>query len=172
MREAKLQNLILAQLGELAPDVFVWRANRGAVKRGASFIRFGARGQADILGLVRGRFLAVEVKGDQGMQQLEQYEFQGHVEAAGGTYIVARELNDVLIPVRRMLAVPMTPIDVTRAFKELDLELARLGTGPLVLSGCHLGLGAVMLRDLGYSDERIRDTLMTALANAAPRVVS
>lgn len=98
MREAVLQNLILAQLADLG--VFCWRSNSGAATRGDRLIRFGKIGQPDVMAILPGgRFLGVEVKSDRGKQTVEQRAFQTAVELAGGTYIVARELADVMVPV-------------------------------------------------------------------------
>ena len=99
MREAQLQNLILAQLADLG--VFCWRANTGAARSGSGrLVRFGKVGQPDILAILPGGvLLGVEVKSDTGKQTPEQRAFQRCMEDAGAKYILARELVDVMVPV-------------------------------------------------------------------------
>jgi hypothetical protein len=96
MLEAVLQKQILAALN--ARGVFCWRANTGAARTANSLIRFGLRGQADILGVVppTGRLIAVECKSPTGRVSPEQRAFGERVTAAGGVYVVARCLVDVL----------------------------------------------------------------------------
>lgn len=97
MLEAKLQQLLLARLNQL-PGVRVWRNNVGQV--GA--VRFGlCRGSADLIGFCRGgRFLAVEVKSDKGRLSPDQIAFQCWVEAGGGLYILARDLDATIEALR------------------------------------------------------------------------
>jgi hypothetical protein len=65
-------------------------------------VRFGLPGQADISGLLRGgRRLEVECKSTRGVQSPEQRAFQARVEALGGLYLVARDVETTLAAVRR-----------------------------------------------------------------------
>jgi len=60
-------------------------------------VRFGRRGQADILGFMPdGRFLAVECKASDGKLRPEQELFLGRVRRAGGVAIVARSVDDLI----------------------------------------------------------------------------
>lgn len=109
MLEAVLQRLILGQLHHVE-GVWVWRQNVGAMRdhRGR-LVRFGLPGQADISGLVlqpsgRGVRLEIECKSDEGAQTPEQRVFEEQVRRFGGVYILARALEDVLEPVRRLRA--------------------------------------------------------------------
>jgi hypothetical protein len=98
--EPVLQRLILARLNAL-DGVRVWRANTGAARthRGR-IVRFGVPGQADITGLIRGgRRLEVEVKGPTGRVSPEQEAFGALIVSLGGIYLIARTLDDALIPV-------------------------------------------------------------------------
>ena len=54
------------------------------------------RGVSDLMVLHGGRLIAVEVKSAKGRQSPEQLEFQQKIEANGGTYIVARSVQDVI----------------------------------------------------------------------------
>jgi hypothetical protein len=84
--------------------VFAWRNNTGAYVRdyartdgsqGKSFIRYGLKGSADIIGLtkINGRFLAVETKTVNGQLSDDQIEFKQRVKASGGLYILARSVE-------------------------------------------------------------------------------
>jgi hypothetical protein len=54
-------------------------------------------GIADIIGIAPGgRFLAVECKSDRGRQTPSQREFQKRVEYAGGLYVLARGVEDLI----------------------------------------------------------------------------
>ncbi len=89
---------ILIALGR-DPRCKVWRNNSGALPdaRGRA-IRFGLAGSADILGLLRpsGRFLAIEVKAQNGRQSEAQRNFQRMITESGGVYILARSVQDAL----------------------------------------------------------------------------
>lgn len=77
--------------------VFHWRNNTGALRteRGG-FVRFGSPGSPDIFAVVHGRLLGIEVKDEKGRLNPDQEAFRDGLEAAGGTYIVARSLDDVM----------------------------------------------------------------------------
>lgn len=85
-----------------------WRINTGAVKIERRFLRFGAVGMSDIIGLrathadslmgkpvILGRFLAIEVKAAKGKVTPAQQAFLDRVQAAGGKAFVARSVADV-----------------------------------------------------------------------------
>lgn len=98
--EAGTQKAILDYLKKR--NIFAWRNNTGAVKvsraNGSSgFIKFGTPGSADIIGIYKGRFLAIEVKGPKGELSDEQIIFLKRIENEGGISIVARSLEDVLV---------------------------------------------------------------------------
>lgn len=98
--ESQLQGLLLAHLNRI-PGTWVWRANTGAARgENGRVIRFGFPGQADLLGLVNGLFLGVEVKGPDGQQSEDQLEFQRRVVDAGGIYLLA---NDFITTLRHVV---------------------------------------------------------------------
>lgn len=77
--------------------VFHYRNNSGAFKTDAGgFYRIGTPGAPDIICVVRGQFIGIEVKDAKGKQNENQVDFQKRLEAAGGVYIVARSLDDVI----------------------------------------------------------------------------
>jgi len=96
--EAELQAEILLAVGG-RPDCRIWRNNTGVGRTlsGQRVIRFGLVGSADLLGILRGgRFLAVEVKTAKGRQSEAQRNFQRMVEAMGGVYVLARDVQTVI----------------------------------------------------------------------------
>lgn len=76
--------------------IVAWRNNTGAVKTGDRFIRYGAVGSPDIIGLLpNGRFLGVECKVGKRKQTPDQVAFGEAITNSGGVYIVARTVDDV-----------------------------------------------------------------------------
>lgn len=53
------------------------------------------KGVSDILGIYKGRFLAIEVKSQTGVVSKEQKEFINNVNKEGGIAFVARSIEDV-----------------------------------------------------------------------------
>lgn len=105
--EHVLQRLVEARLN-LIPGVRVWRANTGAVSAEGRFVRFGEKGQGDLIGLVLlpsgvGQHLEVECKTPKRNQTTDQRLRQLEVERYGGIYILARALVDAVVPVCRIL---------------------------------------------------------------------
>lgn len=100
--EIRLTAYILAQLN-LLPRCYFWRQNTGVAQAGDRTVRFGIPGQADITGVAAGRRVEIEVKPPRGILRPEQRAFQKRVEDAGGVYLLARSLDDVLVPVRAIL---------------------------------------------------------------------
>lgn len=76
--------------------VMAWRNNSGALKAGNRFVRFGAVGSADILGILGGgRFLAVECKAGRNKPTAAQAAFLGAVAKAGGLAVVVRDVREL-----------------------------------------------------------------------------
>lgn len=105
--ETRIMTLILAQLMKLEREgkpCHWWRQNVGAaLDRTGRKITFGQPGQADIMGIVRGRYVAIETKSESGRLSPEQRDWRDKVVAAEGIYIVARTLEDALNPVLELL---------------------------------------------------------------------
>jgi len=76
-------------------DMF-WRANSGGGKNAAGFrVKGNPAGTADIIGIVCGRIVALEVKRDESSKQsANQKRWQRWCEAAGGTYAVVRSPSE------------------------------------------------------------------------------
>lgn len=91
-RETDIHNAILVELTKaFHPRGVFWRQNAGRVRtdRGA-WVVLGPPGISDVVGLLEGRSVFVEVKTDAGKQRPAQAAFQRAVEKAGGLYIIAR----------------------------------------------------------------------------------
>lgn len=73
-----------------------WRNNVGVGEmQGGVRVRFGlGTGSADLVGLYRGRFVAVEIKTPTGRQSAEQRTWQALVERKGGVYAIVRSADE------------------------------------------------------------------------------
>lgn len=92
-KESEVQRAILDYL-ELR-GIFHYRNNSGAFKReDGHFYRFGAVGSPDIVCVIKGYFIGLEVKSPTGSQSADQKQFQSHLEKAGGFYFVVRSIDD------------------------------------------------------------------------------
>jgi hypothetical protein len=60
------------------------------------FYRFGAKGAADIVVVIEGRFIGLECKDGKGKQSLDQQAFQAALEKAGGIYFLIRSFDECL----------------------------------------------------------------------------
>lgn len=95
MKESDVQRQILDYLA--LKRIFHYRNNSGAFKRDdGHFYRFGATGSPDIICVVNGQYVGIEVKAANGKQSDHQKEFQKSLDAAGGKYILAYSLEDVM----------------------------------------------------------------------------
>src|SRR5882762_7269684 len=95
MRESDTQRAILDYLA--LKRIFHYRNNSGAFKDAQNhFYRFGALGSPDIICVILGIFVGIEVKAPKGKQSEHQVEFQRQLELAGGKYILAYSLDDVI----------------------------------------------------------------------------
>lgn len=109
LSEAQIQQQILLALGG-RHDCRVWRNNVGAARtQDGRVVRFGTKGQADILGVLRlptgtGLFVAIEVKSARGRLRPEQRAWGAMVQAMGGLYIVARSVEDAVHAVDACIA--------------------------------------------------------------------
>ena len=91
----KLTKEIVSTLNQFE-DVYVWHNQTGAAFRGKHMIRYGCKGSADIIGTVKGKFVALEVKTGCARQEEDQKKFQQVVEGAGGFYSVVRSTEQSL----------------------------------------------------------------------------
>lgn len=98
--ETPIQASILDNL--IHRGVLAWRNQKGIIpiRRGRAII--GQRksdprtnGMPDIIAVIGGRFIGIEVKSAKGVQDVNQKRWQGDIERAGGVYILARRWEDV-----------------------------------------------------------------------------
>lgn len=94
MKESDVQGAILQYLA--LKRIFHYRNNSGGFRDAQNhFYRFGAVGSPDIVCVVNGQYVGIEVKKPGGRQSEHQKEFQRRLEEAGGRYILARSIDDV-----------------------------------------------------------------------------
>jgi len=77
------------------PAVFT-RVQAGMIRIGDRLIRMAAAGTADLIGVYRGRAVAIEVKTPKGRQADSQREWEQAWITAGGVYRVVRSAADTL----------------------------------------------------------------------------
>jgi hypothetical protein len=76
--------------------IFHYRQNSGGIKKGSRFVKFGAPGAPDIICVIKGAYVGIEVKRVNGMQSRQQFCFQKSLEKAGGYYYLVQSLDDVM----------------------------------------------------------------------------
>ena len=97
IKEKDLQKTILDWLRWR--KIFCWRNNSGAMvseyKGKKRFMRFGLEGSPDIFAVKFGRIVGIEVKSPTGTMSEAQEKFKEEFEKAGGSYVLAKSLEDV-----------------------------------------------------------------------------
>lgn len=74
---------------------FYWRNQTGALKAENRYVRFGAKGSPDIIGVFHGRFVGIECKGSGGKLSEDQKHFGDMITHCGGMYVVAYGFEDI-----------------------------------------------------------------------------
>lgn len=96
MTETDILSAILARITQL-PSVLAWRNNSGMFFTATGrAVRASVPGAADIIGVCRGRFIALEVKTKTGRQKPSQRNFQEACERAGGIYAIVRSPDEAV----------------------------------------------------------------------------
>ena len=95
MLETEIQKACLEWLH--AKGVFCWRQNQGAIPtKNGGFRRFnGMPGQSDIIGIWKGKFLAIEVKRPKGKVSEAQDLFLDSVMEQGGIAMVVHSVDEL-----------------------------------------------------------------------------
>lgn len=80
---------------------FFWRQNTGGMysSKGGFYRKLpkhSLKGVPDIIAVINGRFVGLEVKRPSGRQSPGQKEFQEKVTKAGGSYHIVRSIYDVM----------------------------------------------------------------------------
>ncbi len=96
--EKEIQNEILGWLDK--KGYFFWRNNSTGLfdPFAGTFRRKGkyqVLGISDILGLINGRFVAIEIKSENGKVSFYQQEFIDNINDNGGCAFIARSIEDV-----------------------------------------------------------------------------
>ena len=92
--EKDIQRTILDWL--TSQKIFHYRQNSGAFKDKKNHLyRFGTSGAPDIVCVIDGRYVGVEVKAKTGIQSDSQIAFQAKLEKGGGKYILAHSLEEL-----------------------------------------------------------------------------
>jgi hypothetical protein len=95
LKESDLQRQILDYL--VLKRIFHYRNNSSSfVDSQKHFYRFGAVGSPNIVCVIKGQYLGIEVKAPKGKQSEHQKAFQQALEAAGGRYVLAYSLDYVM----------------------------------------------------------------------------
>lgn len=98
MKENDIQRQILDYL--TIKRVFHYRNNSGGMTKiyngRKMFMRFGEVGSPDIVCVINGQYVGIEVKKPGGKQSDNQKMFQEKLEQAGGKYILAYSLDDII----------------------------------------------------------------------------
>lgn len=95
LTEKEIQKQILDYLK--TKNIFHYRQNSGGFMRNGKYYRFcSITGVSDIVCIVNGRYIGIEVKKEGGEQSENQKIFQQKLEDSGGKYVLAKSLDDVI----------------------------------------------------------------------------
>jgi hypothetical protein len=92
--EKFLQNAIIDWLNTSTAGMF-WQNDSVAIRGRKRCNRYRPNGVSDILGVISGQFIAIEVKSPTGKLLQSQIEFSQRFRRAGGEYYVIRSLEDL-----------------------------------------------------------------------------
>lgn len=98
--EKNIQAAILQYLS--LRGIFHWRNNSGAFtipesgNHARRYIKMGITGAPDIICVIKGRFVGIEVKGPKGKQRPDQIDYEQRCIKAGGIYYVARSIDQAI----------------------------------------------------------------------------
>lgn len=100
MRESEIQRSILDNLRWRGILAFRCQPAPVPVRKGNAVVGFRRAdafnvGMPDIVCVIRGRFVGIEVKSQTGRQRPEQRVWQERIANAGGVYVLARSWEDV-----------------------------------------------------------------------------
>jgi len=103
MKEAQIQKEILHWLSLQPKDqMFSWRMYTGPIVRGnpakgkTFFTPNPCPGLPDIIVIIKGRFVGLEIKQPKGRQSTEQKTFEQAIKKAGGFYFLIRSLDEAI----------------------------------------------------------------------------
>ncbi len=80
-----------------AMRIFHYRQNSGGLEdKKGQFVRFGTPGAPDIIAVIRGQYIGIEVKDVKGKLNPNQEKFRDALEAAGGIFLTIRNIDELL----------------------------------------------------------------------------
>ena len=96
VKEKEIQKQILDWLR--LTKRFCWKNNTVGIyiQKTGHYIPNQSAGAPDIFVVICGQLIGIEVKSAIGKQSPDQVRWQGNLEAAGGIYVLARSLDDVM----------------------------------------------------------------------------
>jgi hypothetical protein len=94
LSEHNVQTQILDWLN--LKKIFCYRQNTGGMVKGRHFVRFAVKGSPDIIAVIEGQYVGIEVKRPGEKQSPEQGAFETALVMAGGRYVLAHSLDDVM----------------------------------------------------------------------------
>lgn len=101
MTEAELQSAVRLELGRV-PDLCLWRNSIGSPD---GVHHYGLpKGSADLIGILAGRFIALELKSPTGRVSPEQTTWLACVRRFGGFACVVRSVNEAIAALERARA--------------------------------------------------------------------
>lgn len=94
--ESQIQKVIMEYL--TAKRIFHFKVNTTGIYKQStgSYIPSGSVGCPDIIAIMNGKFIGIEVKAPKGKVSEAQKKFGEKIESAGGVYIVARSVDEVM----------------------------------------------------------------------------
>jgi len=98
MRESVIQKGIMdyLELYSRTKTIYFFRAGSGMIKTQAGgYFKTGRAGVSDIVALVKGKFIGLEVKTKTGRQSQNQKQAEIDIKLAGGEYYIVRSIADV-----------------------------------------------------------------------------
>ena len=98
MKESVIQKGIMDYLALYAKTnpIYFFRAGAGAVKTmQGRYFKTGKSGLSDIVAVVKGKFIGLEVKTKTGKQTQSQKKAEREIKEAGGEYHIVRSIADV-----------------------------------------------------------------------------
>lgn len=101
MSEGALQDAIRLALAD-EPGLVIWRNNVGVAEHRGARVRYGlAVGSADLVGILNGRFVALEIKTPTGRASPEQKLWLALVRRHGGFAAVVRSVEEAQAAIAR-----------------------------------------------------------------------
>ena len=129
-----------------ARGIMAWKAGVGAIratyKERDRFVRFGLKGQPDIMAILPpgGRMIGIEVKGPKGVPSAYQHAFLVLMRNAGALAFIARSVKDVHETLERLRTEELTR-NLTKETPDGPIEPPPRFAAPA--PGYHAGAGSV-----------------------------